>query len=379
MADDNDFLNDISSLVAGASPSAPTTTLDNPVPVNDNTVADVVGAIDKSFQSDTTNVTQPPKQDGTKADDKQKAPAEAPKADDQKQTAAAAPTEQKATTDGTPATAGETADKGKSTSMLDTFLQQDDKNNLVTSDGTIIATAGKSRAFFQKLKEEGRFHRQQAMQLAQSQYDLGEKFKQLFQEYTKVKDEGANNLAKATGMSQEEIPEAIALMKQYRADPKSAIKRLLTQARMRGIDLSDIGINGGIDPSVVREMIDAAKQAQTPAPETTPAMTEEQAATAAQTFLANNPDAVPHVEALANAKRRFPEMSLERLWIAYKIHMTKLQEQAVDAQLTTVVTQQSNPPANRYRQKAQPVVQPASRNYENMSYSEIAAQIARGQ
>lgn len=267
------------------------------------------------------------------------------------------------------------------TSFLDRYLAQDEKHNLVLADGTVIATAGKAREFFQKMKEEGRMHRESAMRLAASNQALGEQFKKLYNAYNELQTQQASTLEQETGLPKEQISDTIQIIKEYNTNPVKAIKRLLTQARMRGIDLSEIGLNGGVDPSIVREAIEAARNAQNaPQQKQQPAYTVEQAQEEARSFLQENPDAVEHVEAIAAAKKRFPDKSLNELWMLYRIHMMQEAQQKADEGLTTVVKPKTFP-RDRYVQVPQQKrnVSAEPQDFSKMSFKEIAASILKGE
>jgi len=367
MSEDNDFMSDLNALVSGASTGGDTTA----PAVDNNVVDDVASKLDASFAEPKPVVGAKP-------------PAPVAAAASVDKTVPVDPTKL-VTTDVTDPLANKhraspDSPEGKGNQYLDTYLQQDDKNNLVLADGTIIATAGKSRTFFQKMKEEGRVHRQAAMEMAQSNMQLGSKFKELYTEFTQMKSSGSNQLKTMTGMSNEELPDAIAIVKEYKINPVKAIKRLLTQARMRGIDLSEIGINGGVDPSIMREMMEAGQRGQQAPQEQQNTMTEERAMQEASDFLTRNPQAVEHVETLANAKRKFPEKSIDELWTLYRIHMTKMREQDIDSHLTSVVTPKPVVnPAARYNRPVQKTISAQPQDWAKMSFQQIADSIKRGE
>ena len=73
------------------------------------------------------------------------------------------------------------------TPFLDRFLKQDDKGNLVLADGTIIATNGKSRAYYEGLKKEARAYRDASDKLAVSAGQLAQKFTELHDAYNELK------------------------------------------------------------------------------------------------------------------------------------------------------------------------------------------------
>jgi hypothetical protein len=254
---------------------------------------------------------------------------------------------------------------------LDRFLRQDNAGNLVIGDGVIIAAKGPARTYYENIKKEGREARDEAQRLAISNIELGKQFKALYNEFNTIKDSPAHkSLEVQTGMSAPEINDALQLMKQYKVDPITAIKSLLTQARMRGIDLNSIGINGGIDPATVQSSIEKAiearfaRQNETAQSQTDPQETAEQEV---REFLGAYPDAAQYADIIAKAKDRFPEKPLEVIWLEYQAWQRR-QLAAQDEQVQQSFTQKqqrNNPnPATRV------VTKPKS--YEQMTYAEIA-------
>lgn len=264
---------------------------------------------------------------------------------------------------------------------LDRFLRQDKDGNLIVGDGVIIATAGASRTYYENMKKEGRAFRAQAEQLAVSNFELGKQFKSLFNEFEAMKNTSPiKALETQTGMTTVEIQDAVAIMKQYKTDPVTAIKSLLTQASMRGIDLKSIGINGGIDAATVQRAIENAIESRLSSQQATakdPATQAQEAALQeAQEFLDAFPDAIPHADIIAKAKDRFPDKSLPQLWAEFIRWQRKQQEVEQEKQYQSRTEQQ--PQQQRQPQRQQPitkVVTPAKR-YEHMSYAEIAADLA---
>jgi hypothetical protein len=113
----------------------------------------------------------------------------------------------------------------KRSMALDTFLKEDENNNLVLDDGTIVATSGKSRTFFERVKREGREQREAAKRMAVSNMELAGKFKELYTAYDTALAQPKMDFATATGLPQEDIEPAIAMMKEYKTNPLEALKK----------------------------------------------------------------------------------------------------------------------------------------------------------
>lgn len=266
---------------------------------------------------------------------------------------------------------------------LDRFLRQDKDGNLIVGDGVVIATAGASRTYYENMKKEGRAARAEAERLALSNFDLGKQFKALYSEFEAIKNTSpVKALETQTGMTTVEIQDAVAIMKQYKTDPVTAIKSLLTQASMRGIDLKSIGINGGIDAATVQRAIENAIESRLSSQQATAkdpaAQAQEAAIQEAQDFLDAFPDAAPHTDVIAKAKDRFPDKSLAEIWYEFRVWQRKQQETQQEQQFKSNLEPQQPQQTQRQPQRQQPntrVVTPAKR-YEQMSYAEIAADLA---
>jgi len=268
----------------------------------------------------------------------------------------------------------------KKTAYLDRFLKEDAEGNLVLADGTVVASAGPSRTYYEALKKEGREVRAHANKLAISNIQLGQQFKNLYTQFEELKKTSPTlDIEKETGMNSSEVQRAMYVMKNFKLNPVQAIKTLLTEAKMNGIDLSSIGVDGGIDPAVVQRAIqEAVKEAQT-VPETQKNSEQElykQAEQEALDFLKRNPQAEAHTDVLAKAKDKFPEKSLDELWVLYKIHMQKEAAKADEESFnSSIETLQKEPVKTEKRATTTKVVTPPNRNYATMSFQDIANSI----
>lgn len=314
---------------------------------------------------------------------KKEAPKEEPKA---KQEAKPEPTPAKSTEqteeDKQQTTAPKDGTDEKSLAM-DQFLKEDENNNLVLNDGTVVAAAGKARQFFEKLKREARDQRQQAQQLAVSGLELSRQFQSLHGEYEKLKTQPKLDLATETGLQPADVDMTINLMKEYKRDPISAVKKLLTQMHTNGIDVSTLGVGTAIDPTTMKETLTSivtdmlAKQSPQSKEIAGQPMTHEQAVQEATAFLTKYPEAKQHENAIANAKMKFPEMGLEEIWLRFQLHLSKnpqQQQQPPAAQTPAPVVEQTPQP----KQNVAPVtkvVTPPKRDYGSMSFAEIAKSI----
>lgn len=274
----------------------------------------------------------------------------------------------------------EQKEQAPTTPFLDRFLKQDDKGNLVLADGTVIATNGKSRAYYEGLKKEARGYREAADKLAISSGQLAQKFTELHDAFTELKStSGITSIVKETGMTQSEVNEGLRLMKSYKQNPVEAIKSLLTQARMSGIDLSSIGINGGIDPATIaRAIADAKDSGQQNQPQLSEAeKSQRQAEKMVDSFFERNPEAIAFAEEIAGAAEKFPNVPLDEIWYRYKIwqrdQLAKRSEQEFEPKQEPQRQQQQQP----QRQQITRLVNQPQRNYGAMSIEDIAASVKK--
>jgi hypothetical protein len=258
--------------------------------------------------------------------------------------------------------------------LLDTFLDEDEHGNLVNKAGEVIALAGKSRTYYEGMKSEARKQRQAANDLAVSNMQLSQQFKSLYDEYKGMSENGASpiqSIVKETGFSDKEAQEAVSLMQQYKRDPLSAIKNLLTQAKMSGIDVSKIGANISVDPAYLRQsMKELIDEQMGPISRNAEQDTAEKAATRQATeFLQQYPEAERFGSSIADAKMRFPQMSLSEIWLRLRREIEKNSQTS-----PRPVTKHRKEPARRTSQRPAKVLAPF-RDYSKMSFAEIANSI----
>jgi hypothetical protein len=263
----------------------------------------------------------------------------------------------------------------KNERVLDTFLAEDAKGNLVDSDGNVIATTGKSRHSFERLKKEGRRQRNIASEATLKTMELSKQFKSLYDESQEIAKNGYSNpvqsIVKDSGVTETQAKMGLQLMKDYKQDPINAIKKLLTQAKIDGIDVGKIGANISVDPAMLRESVQQMFKDQQEAnkPQATEATQQEQAAQVARDFLSNNPDSRPYVQTIVDAKTKFPNMSLEEVWHRVKIEIDKRAYK--DSKSDTMLRKPVPPKIPARKVTVAPV------DYGNMTFAQIAESIEK--
>lgn len=258
----------------------------------------------------------------------------------------------------------------KQDKLLDTFLKEDEKGNLVNSEGEVIALAGKSREYYEGMKNAARKQRKAATDLAVQNMQLTRKFKELYDEYKGISNKVTDpiqSVVSSTGFSEAEANNAISLMKEYKNNPLQAIKNLLTQAHQDGIDVSSLGANISADPALMRKQFEKMLDERlTPLSQQAEQHAAQQRAEKEATdFLRQYPQAARYESHIAQAKMRFPDMSLSEIWLR------------IQQQLNNRPIQQRQPQRPPVRQQPVPrkkVTAPV-RDYSRMSFEEIAKSV----
>lgn len=204
---------------------------------------------------------------------------------------------------------------------------QDKKGNLLDKNGKIVATAGKERGIFEKLrgrlKERETALANSATQLAQ----IAAGTRDLMQKYKALQEE--KGYGQQLGLEASEQKEALELFARSKIDPKAVIKHILTKAHLAGTDLSDIGVSGPLDPAVVaRHVYDLQKAEEAKnKPTTTEPVRQDDGQEEAKKFFNDHPEAMNEPEellnAVAQAKNRFPHLSLSHIYTKIKLHVVQ--------------------------------------------------------
>lgn len=216
---------------------------------------------------------------------------------------------------------GKAADDGgdEEGAKQDRFAFKEDRaGNFIDRDGKVIIRAGKQRDLFVKLKkrwlDEEKKHKALAGQFGQTV----EAARSLLDRYKALKAD--KSYFDDKGLSKDEIRQAADLAVLMKVDPKAGVRKILTMLHMGGTDLKDIGVTGPVDAAEVARIIE---QRSRPKEKTQ----EELARDEANAFLNRHPGARPHTGIVAQAKRRFPHMSLDEIWFQLQLHAQKRQSE----------------------------------------------------
>lgn len=140
----------------------------------------------------------------------------------------------------------------------------DRQGNIVDAQGRIIARAGNERRFYNDLNK-ARYERAQVEARLrnvggnlQKTVDIAER---LLAENTQLKEQvgKSNQQAKALGLDDRQAIEAMTWYKGFQTDAIGSLKRLLTQAAARGIDVTQLGLQpGGIDSKSLLDLVSSS-------------------------------------------------------------------------------------------------------------------------
>lgn len=187
-------------------------------------------------------------------------------------------------------------------------FKQDREGNLVDKDGKVVFKKGKPREIFTRLKKAYLTEQDRVTQVSQQFTQTVAAAKQLLSRYNDLKAQ--KNVAEKLGLTPAEAQEAAEMRALMKLDPKQAIRTILTKAHLSGTDLKDIGVTGPLDAkTVAAHMLELQKAQQPPAP-----TEEDEAKKEAEAFLKRHPTARQYTTPIAQAKMRYPHMTLDEIW-----------------------------------------------------------------
>jgi hypothetical protein len=216
-------------------------------------------------------------------------------------------------------------------------VHADHKGNLVNEYGQIVARSGKEARLYQDLhKTKG-----QAQTLQGQLQDVSGRLRKaveigqgLHRELQQVKTQQA--AVQQFGLEQGEVLTAFRLFKELRDNPKEALKNILTRAATNGINIQELGLQGGVDPQSLVNMIkQEIGTAVNPLKERTEA--ERRAAIEQQQnqqrlgeiqsevdgFFNQNPEAKQYLPVFTQTIKQFPGMSLGEVWARIQLHFER--------------------------------------------------------
>src|SRR4029077_6780293 len=216
-------------------------------------------------------------------------------------------------------------------------VHADHKGNLVNEYGQIVARSGKEARLYQDLhKTKG-----QAQTLQGQLQDVSGRLRKaveigqgLHRELQQVKTQQA--AVQQFGLEQGEVLTAFRLFKELRDNPKEALKNILTRAATNGINITELGLQGGVDP---KSLVDMIKQeigtAVNPLEERTEAERRQaiqrqqeqtrlgQIQTEVDGFFNQNPEAKQYLPVFTQTLKQYPGMTLGEVWARIQLHFAQ--------------------------------------------------------
>jgi len=213
-------------------------------------------------------------------------------------------------------------------------VKPDGRGNLIGPDGKIIARAGKEARLYQDLHKS----RGQAQTLQGQVADVTARLQKAVEIGQRLHNElqtmrSQADAIKQFGLEQNDHLTALRLFKELRDNPQQALKNLLTRAATNGINISELGAQGGFDPKslleVIRQEIGTAVNPLRERTEAEKRQQQQDAALAKQreevqgqvnSFFAANPDARQYLPVFQQTIKQFPDMSLGEVWARIQLH-----------------------------------------------------------
>ncbi len=222
-------------------------------------------------------------------------------------------------------------------------VQADQQGNLVAPDGTIVARAGREARLYQRAANEGVQRIQRVLE--QEQYKLSkaqQEHQTLNQRVTEYDSllrtyEERDEAIKSLGLNPEHQVEAMRLFKQLTSDYPGTLKKLMTQAATRGVDVGGLAAQG-IDPKALSEAISEKIEAmikpikerteseqRREAEELEAAETQTQLEGEVKDFFMQNREAVPYMQTFLRVleQPQYQNMTLGEIWARIQLSMAR--------------------------------------------------------
>jgi hypothetical protein len=223
-------------------------------------------------------------------------------------------------------------------------VRPDAKGNLVDARGNVVARAGKEARFYQQAANVTRQMQSFQAQAQAHVTDLTNRLQRAVEigreVYGRLETlEAQNKQMQHLGISPAEQLEAMQLVAMSKSNPVQALKTLLTRAAANGIDLSELGINGGQDTKSIIDLLkNEISQQMQPLRQRTEAEQRQQQQQAAQAkafgdakvhvaqFFAQNPEARTYLPVLDAVLQKHPQMSLSEIWAKLQLFLVQRQQ-----------------------------------------------------
>lgn len=200
-------------------------------------------------------------------------------------------------------------------------FKEDRQGNFIDKDGNIIVRRGKSRDIFVKIKKAYLKEQNTNKQLSTQFQETVAAARELLTRYNDLKSK--KNYFESVGLSDDEAKQAADIGALIKLDPKAGVRKMLTLLHLNGTDLSDIGVTGPVDAQTVARHMLEMQEAKRPKEKSE----EDKVREEVQGFLGRHPTAREYSGVLAEAKRRFPQMTYDELWYQLLLHAKQPQQQ----------------------------------------------------
>ena len=267
-------------------------------------------------------------------------------------------------------------------------VRPDQYGNLVSADGTVVARAGREARLYQRAANEGTERIKKAFE--QEQY----KHSKVYQDYQTLQGkmgeldtllrsyEERDETIKGLGLNPDHQVEAMRLFKQLTSDYPGTLKKLLTQAASRGIDVAGMA-QSGVDPKAlsdaISEKFEAMLQPIKARSEAEQAREAEEAETQqrqtelegqVQDFFMQNRDAIPHMPVFLRVleQPQYQNMTLGEIWARIQLSMARSGQTgaAPNANGRNVGPRPAVPNGRAHPQAGNTEMAPVSQSYESI-------------
>jgi hypothetical protein len=227
-------------------------------------------------------------------------------------------------------------------------VQPDARGNLVDGTGQIVARAGKEARLYQYGINATRQLQQLQGQHRTVTSDLTNRLNRAVEIGNELNSrieasEARNKQITRLGLSEQDHLQAVQLAARAKTDPIGTLKFLLTQAAANGIDVAQLGMQGGADFKTIAEVIRnelqqgmqplkaRTEQEQRQEQERTRETREQQEALGhVKTFFANNPEAQKFVPVFHGVLQNHPGTSLDAIWARIQLNLERQRMQQGD-------------------------------------------------
>jgi hypothetical protein len=267
-------------------------------------------------------------------------------------------------------------------------VRPDARGNLVDAKGNVVARAGKEARFYQQAANATRQMQAYQAQAEAHVSDLTNRLQRAVEigreVYGRLETmQAQNKQMQQLGISPQEQLEAMQLAAMSKTNPIQALRQILTRAAANGIDLTELGLQGGVDAKSITDMLkQQIAQEMQPLRQRTEAEQRQQQQQAAQArafgdakvhvanFFAQNPDARTYLPVLDAVLQKHPQMTLNEIWAKLQLFLVQRQQQERAPEART--RQRGAFPNGRGRLPARPKGQMAD---VNKSYEQIARDV----